>query len=168
MKTKHLIVGKIGPTYGIQGWLKVLSYTEVDTDLLKYTPWLIQDKHPTSWREIAVENGKKHGNYLIAKFVGINTPEEARLLTGKHIAIDRAQLPKLKSNHYYWTDLEGLTVINQRGEVLGIVMYLLATGSNDVLVVKGKKEHAIPYLPKTVILDIDLLEKKILVDWELI
>ena len=43
-----------------------------------------------------------------------------------------------------------------------------AIGSNDVLVVKGDKEHAIPYLRGSVILDINLDKSEMHVDWELI
>ncbi len=86
------------------------------------------------------------------------------------MAILRSQLPTLKEDEYYWSDLIGLTVINKEGVELGIVNYLIETGSNDVLVIKSSdgKEHAIPYLPKRVILNIDLEKRLIEVDWELI
>ena len=41
----------------------------------------------------------------------------------------------------------------------------METGSNDVLVIKGEKETLIPYLDN-VILNIDLVKKSILVDWD--
>ena len=82
------------------------------------------------------------------------------------IAITRAQLPALPKNEYYWSDLEGLTVINQAGVVLGKVIYLIATGSNDVLVIKGDKELAIPYLQDEVITQVDLENGVIHVNWD--
>ena len=42
---------------------------------------------------------------------------------------------------------------------------MMETGSNDVMVIKGKSDILIPYLPD-VILNIDLNTKKILVDWD--
>lgn len=163
----YIIVGKIGSTYGIHGWLKIKSYAESDTNLLEYSPWYIKNQRD-EWTTIAVESGRMHGKSLIVKLAGIHNPEEARLLTGKIIAITRSQLPKLDENEYYWSDLIGLTVINQSGETLGKVIYLMETGSNDVLVVKGEKEHAIPYLFGKVITRIDLTKKEIHVDWELV
>lgn len=164
--TDFIIVGKIGSTHGVHGWLKICSYGEQGTQILAYSPWYLSIGH-LSWREVNVEDGRVQGNKLIAKLIDINSLEEARLLTGKSIAITRSQLPKLKENEYYWLDLIGLTVINKHGRTLGKVVYLMTTGSNDVLVIKNNKEHAIPFLFGDVILNVDLVKQQILVDWEL-
>jgi 16S rRNA processing protein RimM len=163
----YITVGKVGSTYGVQGWLKIHTYTEFGASILDYKPWYLNSGE-NQWDVLEVEDGRIHGKGIIAKLKGFNTPEEARLLTGKTIAITRAQLPKLKKEEYYWSDLEGLTVINSNGNILGKVIYLIATGSNDVLVVKGEKEHAIPYLPGDVVISIDLNKREIHVDWEFI
>jgi len=160
-------VGKIGTTYGVRGWLKIHSYTEFGASILDYTPWYLSNEQD-EWDAVEVEDGRMHGNGLIAKLAHVDTPEAARLLTGKKIAASRSQLPQLKKNEYYWSDLEGLTVIDQHGTVLGKVIHLMETGSNDVLIVKGDKEHAIPYLPGSVVLNIDLEKQEIHVNWELI
>jgi 16S rRNA processing protein RimM len=163
----YVKVGKVGSVYGIQGWLKIQSYTEFGAGILTYKPWYLTSG--TQERiEIEITDGRLHGKGIIVKFPGIDTPEAARLLTGKIIEVERSQLPTLAKNEFYWSDLEGLTVINKHGEILGKVIYMMATGSNDVLVIKGTKEHAIPYLPGTVVLNVDLEKKVIQVDWELI
>lgn len=161
----YITIGKFGSTYGVNGWLKIHTYTEFGASILEYKPWLIP-KGDAGWEEIQIEAGKTHGNGIIVKLPHIDNPEQARLLTGKLIAIHRDQLPKLKKNEYYWSDLEGLTVINKDGQVLGKVIYLMETGSNDVLVVKSDKEHAIPYLPGDVITCVDLAKQEIHVDWD--
>jgi 16S rRNA processing protein RimM len=163
---KYVVVGKVGSTYGVQGWLKIQSYTEWVDNILDYTPWYLEENG--GWQEVTLTGGQIHGKGIIVKFAGWDNPETARLLSGKKIAIDRVQLPTLKKDEYYWSDLEGLTVINQNGENLGVVSYIMSTGSNDVLVVKGDKEHAIPYLPDEVIKRVDLENRVIHVDWEII
>ncbi|TAK74020.1 MAG: ribosome maturation factor RimM [Gammaproteobacteria bacterium] len=167
ISTNYVAIGKVGSTYGIRGWLKIHSYTEFGASILDYSTWFLSSDQE-NWDAIQVEEGQLHGKGMIVKLAGINSPETARLLTGKLIAIPRSQLPKLKENEYYWSDLEGLTVIDQHGEILGKVIYLMETGSNDVLVVKGEKEHAIPYLPGRVILEVNLEKQEIHVNWELI
>jgi 16S rRNA processing protein RimM len=82
------------------------------------------------------------------------------------MAVKRTQLAKLKKNEYYCAELEGLTVINKDDKVLGKIIYLIETGSNDVLVVKGDKEHAIPYLLGDVVTSVDLVKQVMHVDWE--
>lgn len=166
VQNPYLVVGKIGSTYGIKGWIKILSYTEEIENILKYQPWYIEDQQ--GWKSIDIEQTKMHGNGIIVKFKGYDTPENARMLSGKKIAVLQDQLPALKKNEYYWNELQGLTVLDQHGENLGKVIYLMATGSNDVLVVKGSKEHAIPYIWHDVIQEIDLQKGIIYVDWEIL
>lgn len=164
-KAMFLVVGKFGSTFGVKGWLKVHSYTEYGPDIIEYKPWHIANAN--GWNAITIEDYKVQSSGVLVKLSGIDAPEDARQFTGKEIAITRSQLPKLPSNEYYWSDLEGLNVVNTEGQDLGKVQYIMATGANDVLVVKGEKEHAIPYLP-TVIKEVDMANKQILVNWEII
>ena len=41
--------------------------------------------------------------------------EDASLYVNCEIATLRQQLPKLPAGEYYWTDLEGLNVVNKDG-----------------------------------------------------
>ena len=54
---------------------------------------------------------------------------------------------------------------NKDQDMLGIVDYFVETGSNNVLVVKGKKEHWIPYI-EPFLVSIDSKNQEILVDWD--
>lgn len=164
VRSEYVIVGQVGSPYGVRGWLKILSYTEMAANILDYSPWYLQDN--TEWKAMKIVSSKEHGKGVIVKFASIENPEQARLLAGKKIAIKRSQLPALKKDEYYWDDLKGMTVINQHGENLGTVIYLIATGSNDVLVVKGKKEEGIPFLLNEVITKIDTDKRIIHVNWE--
>jgi 16S rRNA processing protein RimM len=163
---KYIVIGKIGATYGVHGWLKIHAFTAFTSNILEYSPWYIGEADNQHLQEITIEEGKTHGNGVIVKFANANNPEDARLYTGKTIHIKRTQLPPLQKDEYYWSDLEGLTVINQHGETLGKVTSLMETGSNDVLIVKGEVNHAIPYLPGSVVLSIDLAKKEMLVNWD--
>ena len=88
------------------------------------------------------------------------------------IAIESSLLPALGEGDFYWSQLEKLEVLTESGVKLGKVSHLIATGANDVLVVKGqegsvdRKERLIPYLPDQVIKDINLEEGTIRVDWD--
>lgn len=165
--TTLIKVGKIGTTYGVKGWLKIHSYTEYGASILNYQPWYLSSGHD-EWQLCELEDGHTQGDRILAKLKDVESPEVARQYTDKIIAIARAQLPQLKQNEYYWSDLIGLKVINTHGTHLGDVIYLIETGSNDVLVIKNDKEHAIPYLPGNVVLNVDLTKREMLVDWELI
>ena len=63
-------------------------------------------------------------------------------------------------------------MVNQHEQVFGRVSRLLETGANDVLVVKAdsesidERERLIPYLVDSVVIEIDLENQTIRVDWE--
>lgn len=165
MKT-YIEVGKIGTPFGVHGWLKIQSFTEFGASIFDFEPWYLS-KDQKNWVIYQVEASKAHGKGFIVKIKGIDSPEAARSFTGYLIATTRDQLPTLGKNEYYWTDLIGLTVIDQHNHVLGKVKYLMETGSNDVLVIGGEQDFAIPYLLDDVILSIDLDKKEIHVCWEI-
>ncbi len=148
----------------MQGWVKLRSFTEPRDQILEYKKWYIGA--PDHWEPIKPIATRVQHQQIVVKFAGVDTPEQARLLTHKYIAVERSQLPRLGVGEYYWSDLEGMRVFDQHEVDLGIVSHLLETGSNDVLIVKGEKEHAIPYLPD-VIVHVDLNERIIRINWEL-
>ena len=85
---------------------------------------------------------------------------------GADIAIYREQLPSLPEDEYYWSDLIGLTVINQENIILGQIEYLLETGANDVMVVTGKGERLIPLVFKEIVLEVNLAQRWLRVAWD--
>ena len=160
---KKLLVGKINGFFGIQGWVKVFSYTEPRVNILSYTPWSIDVDGEL--KKIEIKTGREQSKTIIANIKGIDTREESQKLIGKDIYIDKEQLPKLKKGEYYWHELIGFEVFNQDKEKFGLVDYFVETGSNNVLVVKGKKERWIPYI-KPYLVSVDSFNKVIFVDWD--
>ena len=64
---------------------------------------------------------------------------------------------------YLTKDLDGCRVVTETGEELGVLKDILPTGANDVfVVVNEKREMLLPAL-KSVILQIDLTNRTILV-----
>lgn len=160
----YLVVGRIGGAYGIKGWVKVQCYTEPVTNILNYSPWYM--RHKSAWQELNVENTKLHSGAIIAQFEGIVDRNQALAIRGLEIAVNRDQLPVLEAGEYYWHDLIGLAVKTVQDEDLGLVVNLMATGANDVLVIKGDRERLIPFIREQVIKKIDLADRLIVVDWD--
>lgn len=172
MNGKDLVVlGKFGAVYGINGWLKVNSYTDVPEGIFDYTPWQIQLQG--NWRQVQISSKKRHGNGLIVKLAEVSDRDQAQLYVNADIAVERSALPQLAEGDYYWRDLMGMAVVNEAGYHLGEVVDMMETGSNDVLVVKanksdafGKTERLLPFLTDSVIKEVNNAERRILVDWD--
>jgi len=159
-----VILGRIVGLFGIRGWLKVHSYTEPREALLDFRDWLLN--RDGDWQRFGLVEGRRHGKGIVVRLQGIDERDAAAELLDSDIGVDRDALPEAEEGQYYWADLEGLTVVHKDGTQLGKVAYLMATGANDVLVVDGPVERLIPFVPGTVILDVDLVAGVIRVDWE--
>ncbi|MCC5854044.1 MAG: ribosome maturation factor RimM, partial [Alkalimonas sp.] len=153
------------------GWLKVNSYTDFPEGIFDYTPWVVSVQGRQ--QRVQVTSWKRHSNGLIAKLDGISDRDQAQSLVNADIAVPASVLPALGEGDYYWKDLMGLAVVNEAGYHLGEVSDLMETGSNDVLVVKanrtdafGKKERLLPFLTDRVIKEVNLTERRIVVDWD--
>ena len=140
------------------------SYTEPREAVLDYHRWLLMRKD--GWQEATVAEGQRHGKTVIVRIEGFDDRDKAAELIGADIGVPRDELPETGSDQYYWSDLEGLRVIHRDGSELGTVDYLLETGANDVMVVKGETERLIPFVMDKVVLGVDLANGEIRVDWE--
>lgn len=157
-------LGQIAGVHGVQGWVKILSFTEPRTNLLEYPDWLLDQNG--SQRSIKLEAAREAGKRLIAKLAGIDDRDSAAELIGAEIGVQRSAMPPCAPGEYYWTDLEGLAVKNLAGDQLGTVARLIATGANDVLVLEASGERMIPFVEGETVRLVDLDAGEIVVDWD--
>jgi 16S rRNA processing protein RimM len=155
-------LGHVAGVHGIQGWVKIHSLTEPREAIFEYQPWLLG----ASLEEVRLEQGKKHGSRLIALLENADSREQAEALVDQPIAVYRDQFPELPAGEFYWTDLMGLTVRLEDGRELGTIASMLATGANDVMVVRGERERLIPFIRGQYVKRVDLDAGVVTVDWD--
>ena len=160
---KKLLVGKINGFFGLQGWVKLLSYTDPRKNILSYQPWYFLSDGV--YEKIEVTNGREQSKTIVAHIKDVDNREQSQVFIGKDIYIDKEQLPKLNPGEHYWYEMIGFEVINQHNEKLGVVDYFVETGSNNVLVTKGKKGYWIPYI-EPFLISTNAETKQIIVDWD--
>jgi 16S rRNA processing protein RimM len=161
-QNSRILIGEISGCFGVNGWLKVFSFSHPRENITKYKNWLIDGK------EFQRVESRKHSKLIIAKLDGVDDKDTALTFLGKKIEITEEQLEQLETGEYYWRDLVGLEVTNTRNIPFGTVDSLLETGAHDVIVVKdteSKRERLIPFLMDNTILKVDLIAKTMLVDW---
>lgn len=159
---KRILLGHVVGVHGVRGWLKIHSCTDPRDAIFDYQPWLLGD----AGMAIEVLEGKAGGKYLLARLDGVNTRDEADAVSGQKIEVERHALPLLDSSQFYWNDLVGLKVINQDGTALGNIIDMLATGANDVMVVSGERERLIPFVMDVYVMQVDLEQGFVKVDWD--
>ena len=58
-----IVLGKMGSSYGIRGWLRVFSSTEDAESIFDYQPWFIQKAG--QWQQVQLESWKHHNQDMM-------------------------------------------------------------------------------------------------------
>lgn len=169
-RSQETVVGRITSVFGVQGWLKVFSYTDPREGILKYRHWTLS----LDGRRMSAElvQGRRQGPGIVVQLKGVSDRDQALTYCGAEVLVPIEQFPQLPDGEYYWHQLEGLRVETVAGECLGEVHHLIETGANDVLVVRAtaasidQRERLVPYLPDQVVRSIDLATGLMVVDWD--
>lgn len=164
-----MIVGHLTSVYGVKGWVKVFSHTQPRENIFQYSPWWV--KTAAGWAKLNIDQHRATGKDLLVHIEGVDDRDEARLHCKQDIYIEKAEMPPLPANQFYWHQLEGLAVNHVDGRQLGVVSEMMETGANDVLVVAGssgsidQRERLLPYVDQ-VVLKVDLEAGVVEVDWD--
>ncbi len=164
-----LAIGRLTTVFGVKGWLKVLSFTRPKENIFDYPDWWL--KIDNGWQKLKIDQQQARGKDLLIHIEGVDDRDEARQFCRQDIYIEKAALPQLPADEFYWHQLQGMGVTTCDGQYLGKITQLLETGANDVLVVKGddrsidRRERLIPYIDD-VVLTIDAGAGEMTVDWD--
>lgn len=160
---KNLLeIGQIVNSYGIKGFLKVVPYTD---DITRYedlkTVYIEKNK---KLEEMEIEEVKYHKNLVLLKLKGIDDINQTLEYKNCLIKIDRENAVKLPDNSYFIVDLIDMEVYTDEDRLLGKIVDVFPTGSNDVYVVKDElgKQTLLPAIGD-VIKDVDVANKKMIV-----
>jgi len=154
-KNEPVLLGKIVATHGIKGQLRVAVYSGEFETMLSLASLMLRGPDGMLKR-FQVAASALHGKKLILSLEEYDNINQVLPLVGHEVYVAREQMPALSEGEFYWSDLLGLRVETDQGEILGELVDIIATGSNDVYVVKdGKREYLIPALADIVI-DVNL------------
>lgn len=155
-------IGRIVNTHGVKGEIRIIPTTD---DIKRFEKLKTVYVYQKELKVYEIASIRYHKAFVLLKFKGVDTLDEAELLKNATIKIDRKDSLPLQEDEYYISDLYDLKVETEEGRDLGILKDILYTGSNDVYVVKHPetgKEILIPAI-KQCIKQIDLEQQKITV-----
>ena len=173
---KKIVIGRVAGVYGVKGWVKIRSFTSPIDNFLKYSRCELTTGAADT-RAVQIDDGRAHGNGLVAHFAGVDDRDVAAGMVGREVTIDVGELPKLEEGDFYWHQLECLKVFiggnaDEARQFIGVVDHLMETGSVDVLVVApaegsiDDRERLIPFHMDVVIKKVDFDAGCVLVDWD--
>jgi len=161
-RSATVVLGRVGAPFGLQGWVKVSSYTEPARGIADYPVWRLLQGGVT--REVEVLDSKLAGRGVAVRLAGIETIEAARALTGAEIQVDRAALPPVARGEFYLHDLLGLQAVNREGHSLGQVEGFLELPAHPVVVLRGERERLVPLVPERIV-EVNLELGRVTLDW---
>ena len=112
-------LGVVRGAYGTKGWARIARLA-TDGAVLESTRswWLLRESLVQS---LVVDDAKRHGASIVAKWRGCDSKEAADALRGAAVAVARSEFPELLPGEHYLTDIVGLRVINRDDVELGTV-----------------------------------------------
>jgi len=164
----RVVLGLVQGLFGVRGWIKLYSYTAPPENIFKYSHWQLH--RDGQWQRLRLVNGRIHGKGLVAQLATSDGPIDDRDVAaqwlGADIAVLRNELPKLASGEYYGAELLGFAVFTSDGAELGALVDFMETGANPVMVVRGTREHLVPFIREQFVLNVDMDAGKIEVEWD--
>ncbi len=157
-----LEIGKIVNSYGVKGFFKVVPFTDDITRFDNLKNIYIEKNKKLEKKEI--EEVKYHKNLVLLKIKGIDDINDTEQYKNCYLKIDRENAVKLPEDTYFITDIIGIQVFTEEGELLGNIIDVFPTGSNDVYVIKDElgKQILLPAIEE-VIRKVDVIAKKMTV-----
>lgn len=152
-------MGRINAPWGLAGHVKVTPYTS-NPERFAVGAELLVDGVPRRVDAMITPRG-----YPVVRFVGIAGREGAETLRGATIEIEAEELPAPPEGAHYIHDVLGLAVVTTAGESIGELVDVLATGANDVYVVRreGQRDALIP-ATADVVREVDLVGRRLVIE----
>ena len=161
-KTEWATIGKVVALFGLDGELKVRVLTDIPNRFAELEAVYIGDAHT---RRVIESVRPYKGDTILVKLKGIDDAASAEKLRSAELFIPVGELAKLPPDSYYQHDIIGLRVFTLDNALLGTIVDIIETGSNDVYVVKMESgaQQLIPAI-KDVIKHIDLIRHTMHID----
>lgn len=144
-------VGVVTSTHGVKGEVKIYPTTDDARRFKRLKEVILDGKAGQILLEI--ESVKFFKQFVILKFKGVDSPEEAAKLRQKSLYVTRENAVRLGRDEYFIADLMGLRVLDEDGTEIGVLREVLETGANDVYIIdlKDGRELLLPAIKECVL-----------------
>jgi len=148
-----ILVGFVARAHGLRGEVVVDVHSDAPD---RFAPGaaLTAREPGGATRELRVASSRPFGDRLLVRFEGVSGRDGADALRDTELLVPRSAVAPLPPGRRYRFEYVGLRVRTRAGEDLGAVTEVFATGSNDVLVVRGAGGEILLPLLDTVVLEV--------------
>jgi 16S rRNA processing protein RimM len=156
-------LGKIAKKFSFKG--KVLIYLDTDEPELYEDMESVFVEYNKNLVPFFIENSNLHkGDFLRVKFEDVDDEAEADAIMGCEIYLPLNMLPKLEGNKFYFHEVIGFEIEDQRLGVFGKIVSINDTSAQPLFeVINGNVEILIPMIDQFLV-KIDRENKKVIMD----
>jgi 16S rRNA processing protein RimM len=153
-------IGSILGPYGINGQVKVKSFTEVPEGIFLYKNLFIGNEQ----KPIKIKLVRKIKQNLICIVENIKTRNEAETIRNLILYVKRDEFPLLNDNEFYQRDLLNFEVFNLKRESFGFIISFNDFGGGQLVEVENLNKRF--YLPigKTFLKNINYQDREVILD----
>ena len=147
-----LTIGQLGKPHGVRGEVTMNVYTGFPERLETGAMIFVGLDH----RPMNILRARPSGAKMLLTFDGIQTREQAAELRNQLVFVHAEEVPPLPEGEYYYHQLLGLRVEAEDGQDLGRLEEILATGANDVYLIRlpDNRELLLPVI-EGILLDVN-------------
>lgn len=144
MLKDRILVGRFGSPHGVEGEIRLTSFTSDPCAIASYKPLFDEG----GAREFSILRLRaQRNNTFIARVGSIGDRASAGALTNVPLYVPRASLPKTGAEEFYRADLIGLNAVTATGEPFGRVLNVANFGGGDILELATANSGAVLLLP---------------------
>ena len=155
----QLVVGRIGRAHGVLGEATI----EVQTDDPDIRFQIGNKLTLDDGRQLTIRSSRWHNQILLLAFDGVGDRNQIEELRDQLISSD-VDLGSLAPGEYHFQQLIGCEVFQQNGELIGAVDEIVKLPGQDLLSVSRAGGQVLIPMVKQIIIEIDVLAKKIVVN----
>jgi 16S rRNA processing protein RimM len=137
-ETDLLEVGVVVGTHGLRGDLKIRPLPTGDLALPGARKVYLKDSHGRLVEHKAVRSSLHKQNFLL-RLEGLENISLVETLVGSSVWMIKDELPELEDEQFFWSDLEGVAVFDERLGELGQIVGMFNTPAHDILEVSGPR-----------------------------
>jgi len=137
----RIALGVVRRAHGVRGEASVEPWTDAVDRIGELETVTLVAPGDVETREIAIESWRVHGERILVKFAGIDSPEAVRDIQGWTIEIPADEARELDDDEYYLHDLAGLRLFDEAGNERGEVIEAYEAGGGVLLTVERADGH---------------------------
>jgi 16S rRNA processing protein RimM len=144
-KPDRVLLGEIGRPQGLQGEVRIRSFTAEPGAIADYGP--LEDE--TGTRLFEIESLRVTPKALTARLKDVESRGQAEALTGTKLYVPRSRLPEREEDEWYHSDLIGSAALDPDGAAIGTVIAVHNFGAGDLLEIRPASGAATVLMPFT-------------------